>query len=164
MKAGPGRAFILFAAWLIAYGAHGSDRPRGLNCAIQTPPEDAGEDSHMYAGAFKIYPRAKNMEPRYSGCQIIWRDKNQSLEKWELLAVLILRNGELVGSWSPMEEGASLNNCKYAGGRLASGDPGDCYRADIVPLKSMKSGCLSDMLKASYDRSLPLPNDCLEYE
>ncbi|MCB1754449.1 MAG: hypothetical protein KDJ38_02940 [Gammaproteobacteria bacterium] len=155
---------IAFSIWLVAINVFGSDRPIGQNCEISKPPNDSGEDSHMYAGAFKIFPRAKHIDPNYSGCQIIWVSKSESLENWELMAILSLENGKLIGSWSPKEIGASFNECKYVDGKLVSGDNNRCYQSEAVPLKSMRPGCLSDLLKASYDKTMPLPKDCFNYE
>jgi len=142
-------------------------RPNGENCNIDIPPENSGEDSHMYGGIFKVFPRAKDIGKTYTGCQTIWHNPatgSDPLANLKLLTVIKLKNGNIAHSWSPDGAAFNINECKYENGKELKTNGKACYRAEHLPIKSMRPGCLKELLAATYDRTLPLPKDCLNYE
>jgi len=156
------RFLILVCLYLVSCTTE--QRPEGNNCGMINPPSNAGEDSHMYFGLAKVYPRAKNMSAEYSGCQIIWSNKGESLDSWSLAFKLIYANGELVRSQTFLSTDSEALECKYNSIELVSGKADDCYPLEQTPVVSMRPGCLKDLVEASYDRTKPLPTDCQEYE
>jgi len=156
---------VIFGVLVLAHHAVAEEpRPLGKNCDLDSPPPASGEDAHMYGGAFKIYPRAKNIDGNYNGCQVVWRSSGENIDNWSLYVVFELKGEELVQAWMPIESEYSHSKCKYENGQLISGNTNHCFKPERVPVKSMASGCLSGLLAASYDRKAQLPKGCLSYE
>jgi len=144
--------------------------PINLNCDLKQPPENSGEDSHMYAGLFKIYPRAKNIPKNYTGCQIIWHSNpknNKPPFKWTIISKIKYEKTEVKAvEWGKFSNGKKIKNCIYKEGKIISGD--NCYPVTKLPIKSMAPGCfkkLFELTKKPYKKNERIDMSmCMNYE
>ena len=122
----------LFLLYIVpAYG--NEERPTGPNCDLAVPPAAAGEVA-LQRLLLKVYPRASEIDARYSGCQAIWRMERDRFEAREpravLLALVAVHRGEPVRMWhSPAWYGAPT--------------------AQLALAKSYPAGCLEEMAVAN---------------
>ena len=66
-----------------------NNRPTGMNCDLSSPPENAGEE-HIHGTIIKIFPRARDIDNKYTGCQTTWMpDENQ----WAVLTIVAIESG-----------------------------------------------------------------------
>lgn len=146
-------SYLLLSVLILAMRTLVAD-PIKLNCDLEQPPENSGEDSHMYAGLFKIYPRAKNIPKNYTGCQITWQSNpkdNKFPLKWTSVSKIKYDKGEVKSvEWGKVAEGKEIKNCIYQEGNIISGD--NCYPAKKLPLKSMAPGCFKKLLELTKNR------------
>jgi len=164
---------VVFLAFSLVVTTIVVANPAGLNCNLEQPPENSGEDSHMYAGLFKIYPRAKNIQKNYSGCQLTWQAKADGKKLphiWNLVSKIEYKNGKVKSVvWSSTAQDRKIKNCVYQEGNIISGD--NCYPAKSLPLKSMAPGCFKKLLKFT-DRTIGSDeriniskmSECMKYE
>jgi hypothetical protein len=109
---------------------------RGPNCSLSVPPEDAGEDGSHYL--LMVYPRAKDLGAKYSGCQSRWMWAGTD---WHLLEISYFWRGELRTHHLPSYQGSPAVTCRYSKGVLLSGERRSCPRAKELPRKSLSAGC-----------------------
>lgn len=71
----------------------------GENCALETPPDMAGEmPVHSAHFAFaRVYPRLVAIGVGYTGCQIVWEP--QSVGRWEIDSILYIKSGSPETLW-----------------------------------------------------------------
>jgi hypothetical protein len=148
----------LLAAWNLG---EASDRPTGTNCNLATPPAASGEDS-SHGIAIRVYPRAKDIGPAYTGCQVVWA---QDREGWVEIAVTEIDHGDPVSIWSADQSDARSYSCRYRHGRVVSGDGVTCVDPQSLIAKSMAPGCVAKMsvAVANGGPTAQLPQAC-EYE
>src|SRR5690348_16727534 len=86
-------AVLLLTVWNLG---DASDRPGGTNCNLSAPPAASGEDSN-HGIIVRIFPRAKDIGPTYTGCQIMWV---QAPDGWAKIAITEIDHGDAVSIWS----------------------------------------------------------------
>jgi hypothetical protein len=130
------------ASLVISVGAaHGADnaRPNGVNCTLQLPPTEAGELS-IDGTIVRVFPRAKDIDARYSGCQAVFMEQ---VDKWEVAFLTEVVEGDPVRVWS---EHAPSNHpvflCRYKNGKVTVGDPDNCPTPKGLLVKSLPPGCI----------------------
>jgi hypothetical protein len=156
---------ILFLVMLLIYCtpvlAGEIDRPTGQNCNLVAPPDTAGETSN-HGVTLRIYPRAREIDTSYSGCQSLWvPDKDE----WSLIFLVVIESGDPVRIWSPDDPDQELAGCVYQKGEVVKGDPETCPAPRSLIMKSLAPGCEEKIRSAIAKDGLgaPLPPDC-DYE
>lgn len=139
---------MLFAFFTVA--AANGDRPVGTNCNLKSPPENAGEDA-FHGITMKIYPRAKDISSKYSGCQVMWVPDGG---KWHIARLVAIEGGDPVRIWTP-DKSAGTGACRYKNGKVVKGDPNKCGPTTYLIAKSLPAGCMERTAKAGQR-----PNDC----
>jgi hypothetical protein len=142
----------VIALWLtipaLAFAAD-EGRPHGPNCDLTAPPASAGEDMN-HGITLKIYPRAKDIDASYSGCQVMFAPDDG---KWLIVALTQIVAGDPVRLWSD-ENDAEWLNCRYKNGRVVTGNPEKCPVPTSLLLKSMAAGCVAKIQDAVAKRGL----------
>jgi len=110
-------------------------RPTGENCNLAAPPDAAGEEAD-HGAALRIYPRARDIGGKYSGCQLRWA---QDKDHWNLVGVVAITSGEPLRLWSP---DVSVVTCEYDKGALVAGDTHSCPDSRLLIMKSRAPGCM----------------------
>jgi hypothetical protein len=161
-----GRVNLLHLAATVALFAasnvgEASDRPTGTNCNLSAPPAASGED-YSHGITVRIYPRAKDIGPTYSGCQVMWA---QNVKGWSEIAVTLIEHGDAVRIWSSDLSDPARFSCRYQHGRVISGHPETCADPGSLIFKSMAPGCVAKRLAAVAKANLgaPPPQGC-DYE
>lgn len=125
-------------------------RPQGSNCALEGPPEAAGEA--VYHGLIlRIYPRARDINSKYTGCQTKWELDGNT---WITVSVVVFKNGAPARVWSPDRSLTELMACRYQSGRLVAGSPDHCPAPQFLLAKSVAPGCVEKMQMAVAERGL----------
>ena len=137
-------AIIIITILLSGYAWAEESRPTGENCNITVPPANSGEEMN-HGATLKIYPRAKNINESYLGCQSLWAPVENG---WQIVAVSKYKNGNPVRLWSPNEKDPERNACRYSNGKLVSGNKGKCPIPQSLVIKSLPPGCVERSLKA----------------
>jgi hypothetical protein len=135
--------FLLFSSFFCTVNAAETDRPIGLNCQLEAPPENAGETIN-HGMTLRVHPRALNIDSKYTGCQLMWA---QAESKWMTIAVVAIENGYPSRIWSPIGGEDQLLACRYKNGKVVVGDPKKCGDPDFLLMKSLAPGCVAMIQK-----------------
>ena len=132
-------------------------RPKGPNCALKSPPDSAGEEMN-HGITLKIFPRAKDIGPSYTGCQIMFAPYEKA---WAIIAITEIEKGDPIRIWSEYEP----QKCRYRHGKVIVGNPETCPAPQFLIHKSMAAGCVQIVREAVAQRGLGAdrPQDC-EYQ
>lgn len=137
--------FVSLVVCPCADAAESNPRPKGTNCDLVSPPSDAGEESN-HGITLRIYPRAKDVGPGYSGCQVLFAPDG---EKWIVVTLTEVVNGDPTRIWGA--EPDPRMDCRYEKGQVVKGDPQQCPVPSLLLTKSMEPGCV-ELLKAAVAR------------
>jgi len=134
------RIVSLFIGLLLcALPVHAADneKPVGKNCGLTSPPAAAGEEiSHGIV--LRVYPRAKDIDARYSGCQVLFAPHGQ---QWIGISLTEVISGDAVRVWSDDYMDIAVRACRFKQGKLIQGDPGTCPSPEFILVKSLVPGC-----------------------
>jgi hypothetical protein len=132
--------------------------PQGANCALAAPPEAAGEELN-HGLVLRIYPRARDIGSKYTGCQIMWAPDGS---KWVKVSVVAIKNGDPVRLWPPDHSQSELMACRYRNGRVVAGNPENCAAPQFLIAKSFAPGCVEKMRTAIAASGVgaPQPQGC----
>jgi hypothetical protein len=131
-----------------------AQEPTGKNCLLLGPPETAGE-SQSHGAMLRVYPRAKEIGPDYSGCQTVWAGDGAN---WSVFAKTQVRSGDPVRVWIP--DGA-YTSCRYRRGKLIAGRETECAHPEFLLMKSFPAGCVAKLHEAASKGALGvLPVGC----
>jgi hypothetical protein len=119
-------------------------RPTGANCALESPPPTSGEEA-LRGHKLLIFPRAKDIDSTYSGCQGLWAPQGNS---WALGSLMYIENGQVVRVWAGANPNDPILACRFRDGKLVAGDAAVCPSLQLLPHKSLASGCF-DKVRAS---------------
>jgi hypothetical protein len=114
------------------------DRPIGSNCNLTEPPPSAGEETN-HGIVHRIYPRAKDINADYTGCQVLMVPDNG---KWLVIMLTEIIEGDPVRVWSEHETDAARLSCRFKNGKVIQGSPNTCPSPRFLLLKSMAPGCV----------------------
>ena len=150
--------FLIALGLLLSALAHAqaSDRPSGTNCKLLSPPPASGEDMN-HGVVLRVYPRAKDIGPRYTGCQVLFAPSGT---KWERVTLTVVQAGDPVRVWSPDEASRGSSGCRYRKGKVVAGNPDTCPAPQVLLMKSLPAGCASSIQEAMAKRGSPLPQAC----
>lgn len=141
--------------------AAGTDKPIGKNCDLTSPPAAAGETAN-HGITLRVYPRAKDIDARYSGCQVLFAPEGK---KWSVVSLTEVVNGDPVRLWSADETDAEALACRFRQGKVVQGNPHTCPAPEFILLKSVSPGCtriLQDAV-AKHGLGAARPPEC-EYQ
>ena len=131
---------LTFGSLASADGANA--RPRGANCELAAPPSDAGEEMN-HGITLKIYPRAKDIDARYTGCQLMFAPNG---DKWAVVAMTEIVKGDPIRIWGTEHD--PMMDCRFNHGHVVRGDPMKCPVPEFLLMKSMGPGCVETIRKA----------------
>jgi hypothetical protein len=120
-------------------------RPVGLNCDLRQPPKQAGEESN-HGVTLKIYPRAKDISAKYSGCQVMFAPNGKT---WVVVSLTEVTNGDPIRVWSDDPSNEQTANCLYRKGKITRGDPDKCPAPEFILAKSLAPGCVKLLKNAA---------------
>ena len=156
-------AFVLFVLALASVTSSATDNPRpvGPNCTLSAPPASAGEESN-HGAVLRVFPRARDIDPQYSGCQSLFAEHNG---QWILVSMTEVVKGDPVRVWFEQNADEDSLSCRYSHGKVVQGNPDKCPMPDLILLKSLAPGCVQRIREAVTDRGsgTPIPEGC-EYE
>ena len=132
-------------------------RPVGQNCDLLAPPASAGEEAN-HGMLLRIFPRAKDIDATYSGCQVLFASYEG---KWVVVSLTEIVKGDPVRLWSEHDKDAARQACRYRNGRVVRGNPDTCPASQFLLVKSLAPGCFQKMEGKS--AGAPPPPEC-EYE
>ena len=147
-------------SWSVA--AAESARPVGENCSLSSPPPLAGEEFN-HGVVLRIYPRAKDIGPTYSGCQVLFAPDGPG--KWAVVGLTEVVRGDPVRVWSEYERNPARLNCRFERGRVVAGDANTCPAPQYLLVRSLAPGCVArikDAVAKQGTSAGPLPG--CEYE
>ncbi|WP_407116044.1 hypothetical protein [Bradyrhizobium sp. LMG 9283] len=130
-------------------------RPQGKNCELVEPPADAGEDTN-HGMVLRVYPRAKDIGPNYSGCQLLMV---QSKEKWLVVLYTEVTAGDPIRVWSEFEPAPAKLACRFKAGKLVSGNEEICPAPQDLLTRSLAPGCVS-AIGEEINKRTPRPVGC----
>jgi len=130
-------ALLLLVTPRVSYAAEA--HPQGKNCDLAEPPADAGEETN-HGMVLRVYPRAKDIGPNYSGCQLLMM---QSTEKWIVISYTEVIAGDPIRVWSEFEPDPGKLACRFKAGKLVSGNEDVCPAPEFLLLRSLEPGCVS---------------------
>jgi hypothetical protein len=141
------RAPVMLMLFLscVAALAQGTGRPSGKNCGLAVPPANAGEE-HNHGMIFRIYPRARDIGPTYTGCQMVWMPQDNN--KWLVLTITEIKLGDAVRIWSPEASDPVRFSCTYRKGQVIKGDAANCAIPESLIVKSVAPGCMEKIFQA----------------
>ena len=149
--------FALIAVVATNAGAAHNERPTGQNCNLTAPPASAGE-SWNHGHVQRIFPRAKDIDASYSGCQVMFDGPVKG--KWIVTFLIEVIDGDPVRIWSEdIDEDRAA--CRYKNGKVAAGDAKRCSGI-IKLLKSVPPGCTEEVREWDSDKG-PKPA-CYSFE
>ena len=150
-------AYLCLLSCFAAYAGEVA-RPQGKNCVLAVPPEAAGEEFN-HGLVLRIYPRARDIDSKYTGCQIMWAPDGT---KWVTVSVVAVENGEPVRLWSPDASETELLACRYKNGRVVAGNTESCPAPQFLITRSVAPGCVEKMRAAVAIGGVgaPLPRGC----
>lgn len=134
---------LALAIGVSASHAQGTE-PAGQNCRLLAPPTDAGE-SPDHGIVLRIYPRASEISPSYSGCQTMWAPQANA---WIRISETEIINGDPVRLWTPAGISDATASCRYAKGKTISGDARSCPAPEFLIQQSFPAGCASKLFAA----------------
>lgn len=103
-------AIIAFFAVVLVDAASAVDqRPIGNNCNLTAPPQSAGEEMN-HGIVLRVFPRAKDIGPSYSGCQALFVPHGGG---WKVVSLTEVAQGDPVRVWSPHERLAKLKSLRH---------------------------------------------------
>lgn len=134
------------------------DTPQGRNCDLSTPPISAGEEQN-HGTVLRVYPRAKDIDSKYTGCQALLAPDG---ERWVVVSLIEVVNGDPVRVWSAYEKDSTILACRFRNGKVVQGNPDTCPAPEFLLLKSMAPGCVSIVggAVAKYGLGAPRPSEC----
>lgn len=139
---------LLFAMILITSSvvknAAAQDRPSGLNCDLRKPPTSAGEEMN-HGVTLRIHPRAKDISPAYSGCQVMFAPNGQG---WAVTSLTEVVKGDPIRIWTDDPSNKEALNCLYQRGKVVRGNPDKCPAPAFLLAKSLASGCVKQLSAA----------------
>jgi len=135
--------------------------PQGTNCDLTAPPVDAGEEFN-HGTVLRIYPRAKDIDSKYTGCQALLAPDGQ---RWIVVSLTEIAEGDPVRLWSAYEQDPAILACRFERGKVVRGNPRTCPAPEFLLMKSMAPGCVSIVREAVARHGLgaPRPPEC-EYQ
>jgi hypothetical protein len=150
---------LVLALWLASFHAFTAEdgRPVGTNCDLSVPPASAGEE-FQYGLTLRIYPRAKDINANYTGCQVLLAPDDG---KWVVISVVEIVGGDPTRIWFEQSD-PSRPACRYKNGNLVKGPPGVCPARTFLLMKSMAPGCV-DLMRAAVAKHGPdalRPREC----
>jgi hypothetical protein len=158
------RTDLAALALVVLHGvSHGAENPRpiGKNCALAAPPQTAGEESN-HGAVLRIFPRAKDINDEYTGCQALFAEYNG---KWVVVSLTEVIKGDPIRIWSEHDPDSAAMSCRYTKGKVVRGNPDTCPSAEFILMKSLAPGCVQIIREAVSKHGLgaPRPAAC-EYE
>lgn len=126
-------------------------RPAGDNCNVASAPDSAGETLD-HGNLLKVYPRARDIGPAYSGCQGRWA---QTKTGWRLAGLAVITKGEARRFWTPE---VAVVTCIYDKGAVVLGDAKTCPAQSDLILKSRASGCVEKIRRTVEQGGNPSPH------
>jgi hypothetical protein len=133
-----------------------SNRPVGPNCSSNVPPVDAGEEIN-HGVTLKVFPRALNIGPSYTGCQVMVAPYPSG---WEVLLIAEIVQGEAVRVWSADGTSVDVSACRYQQNELVSG-PSQCPKSRFLLVRrSLPPGCV-ERIRAAVAANAARPAECL---
>jgi len=150
--------FLLAAAPALSAGP---GRPTGINCDLSSPPAAAGEEMN-HGAVLRVFPRAKDIGPTYTGCQALLAPDG---EKWVVVSITEVVNGDPLRVWSDYEKDPAVLACRFKGGKVVEGDPNKCPVPQFMLVKSIAPGCVRIIQAAVAKHGLGAqwPQEC-EYQ
>ena len=132
--------------------------PQGRNCDLSAPPISAGEEQN-HGVLLRVYPRAKDIDSKYVGCQALLAPDG---ERWVVVSLTEVVNGDPVRVWSADEKDATILACRFKNGKVVQGNLDTCPAPEFLLLKSMAPGCVRTVVDAvaKYGLGAPRPSDC----
>ncbi len=135
------------------------DRPTGTNCELLEPPAAAGEEfGHGFL--LRVWPRAKDIDVHYTGCQVVLATKDG--KTWRVAWLTEIIKGDPVRIWfehpdsNDFQATNDLQACRYKSGKLVRGDPHICHGLTLVG--SRAPGCTE-----RFGKGAPAP-ECEEWD
>jgi hypothetical protein len=159
------RHFIVLILFLFCHAVASANdgAPQGKNCHLTAPPADAGEEFN-HGMTFRIYPRAKNIDANYTGCQAVFVSDGQN---WVVMSLTEVIKGDPVRIWSPdgEEQDAETRACRFKDGKVVRGNSETCPAPKSLLQRSMAPGCARKIQEsiAKNGMGAPRPSEC-EYE
>jgi hypothetical protein len=146
---------LLVCLLLCALSVHAADtgKPIGKNCDLASPPATAGEETN-HGITLRVYPRAKDIDTRYSGCQALFAPEG---EKWIVLSLTEVIAGDPVRLWSAYETDAEVLACRFKQGKVVQGNPDTCPAPQFILVKSLPPGCVRILQDAVAKHGLGAP-------
>jgi hypothetical protein len=143
----------------LALADDANPRPKGKNCDLTSPPPSAGEEMNQGV-TVRIFPRAKDVTAKYSGCQVLFAPDGK---KWVVVSLTEIVSGDPFRVWVPEDDPAM--NCRYKLGKVVRGYPGKCPATEFLILKSVAPGCVEAIRDnaAKQGPGAPWPKQC-EYQ
>jgi hypothetical protein len=134
--------------------------PLGTNCQLTSSPVDAGE-LFTHGITMQIYPRIKDINSSYTGCQATFLPERDGLVILSLTEVV---KGDPVRIW--VEKDKSLLTCRYSKGKLIRGEADTCPLPQSLLIKSLAPGCVQ-LIKAAIEKDglgAAYPSECKKYQ
>jgi len=135
--------FVAFVVCIVltitTCSAAGAGRPKGKNCDLSSPPPNAGEESN-HGVTLRVYPRARDIGARYSGCQVLLAP---TAEGWSTVSLTEVVSGDPVRVWFPDSSDEAALVCRYRRGKVVQGNPATCPAPEFILVKSLAVGCVS---------------------
>lgn len=144
-----------------ALAADGNLRPKGRNCNLSSPPAEAGEEIN-HGIVLRIFPRAKEIDSRYTGCQVVLVPDGA---KWAVVSLTEVVGGDPIRVWSAHEKDPEVLACRFKRGKIVRGKLDKCPAPEFIMLKSLAPGCVRILQDAVAKHGLgaPTPPEC-EYQ
>jgi hypothetical protein len=115
-------------------------RPSGQNCDLEAPPNASGEEGG-HGVLLQVWPRIKDMEARYTGCQAIFVTTAEQPTRLGWLVEVV--GGEPRRLWSPQPDMLEKSSCIYEHGMLVQGEQKTCPEQSELLMPSTPAGCFS---------------------
>ena len=129
-------AMLTWAA-ATAWPAVADQTDAGANCALTSPPPEAGElaiDDQVHL----IVPRRKALGRDYRGCQAVWAEV---ADQWKLERRVRIDGEKVVLEWVD----GKTAPCIYRAGRFESGSARHCAAQTVPPYLSLPGGCYQEL-------------------
>ena len=111
----------------------------GDNCALNNPPEMAGE-TQAHGVIIYTYPRSHTIDKQYTGCQNQWFFDDDHYRK---LSVIHYRGGVQTGYDNINLYGDIGYHCEYKQKKLTANADNRCPEYEILKKKTYQAGCYS---------------------
>lgn len=130
--------FICLLLCALAVHAADTEKPAGKNCDLTSPPAAAGEEMN-HGIVLRVYPRTKDIDAHYSGCQVLFAPHRQ---QWIAMSLTEVIAGDAVRVWSDDYTDLGVRACRFKQGKLIQGDPDTCPSPEFILVKSLAPGCV----------------------